>query len=70
MVNGRPRKTQEELDAEMEDYWGNAGGGGGGGNANHTATAATTNGAAPQPAAKSAVHVSAPGYDDDIDMIE
>src|SRR5271156_3117056 len=24
MVNGRPRKTQEELDAEMEDYWGNA----------------------------------------------
>lgn len=24
MVNGRPRKTQEELDAEMEDYWGSA----------------------------------------------
>ena len=24
MVNGRPRKTQEELDAEMEDYWGAA----------------------------------------------
>ena len=22
MVNGRPRKTQEELDREMEDYWG------------------------------------------------
>ncbi|KAL8792468.1 MAG: hypothetical protein Q9195_004924 [Heterodermia aff. obscurata] len=22
-VNGRPRKTQEELDQEMEDYWGN-----------------------------------------------
>lgn len=22
MVNGRPRKTQEELDKEMEDYWG------------------------------------------------
>lgn len=21
MVNGRPRKTQEELDREMEDYW-------------------------------------------------
>lgn len=20
--NGRPRKTQEELDMEMEDYWG------------------------------------------------
>ncbi|KAI9812319.1 MAG: hypothetical protein M1827_004768 [Pycnora praestabilis] len=24
--DGRPRKTQEELDAEMEDYWGNRGG--------------------------------------------
>jgi THO complex subunit 4 len=22
MVGGRPRKTAEELDAEMEDYWG------------------------------------------------
>ena len=22
LVNGRPRKTQEELDKEMEDYWG------------------------------------------------
>lgn len=22
LVNGRPRKTQEELDREMEDYWG------------------------------------------------
>ena len=22
MANGRPRKTQEELDREMEDYWG------------------------------------------------
>ena len=21
MVNGRPRKTQEDLDKEMEDYW-------------------------------------------------
>ena len=25
MVNGRPRKTQEELDREMDDYWGNKG---------------------------------------------
>ena len=25
MVNGRPRKTAEELDAEMDDYWGGAG---------------------------------------------
>ena len=22
IVNGRPKKTQEELDQEMEDYWG------------------------------------------------
>ena len=21
MANGRPRKTQDELDAEMEEYW-------------------------------------------------
>jgi len=32
--DGRPRKTQEELDAEMEDYFG--GGGGGGGKENST----------------------------------
>lgn len=25
MINGRPRKTQEELDKEMEDYWGSKG---------------------------------------------
>ena len=25
LVNGRPRKTAEELDAEMDDYWGSAG---------------------------------------------
>ena len=25
MVGGRPRKTAEELDAEMEDYWGGGG---------------------------------------------
>ena len=25
MVGGRPRKTQEELDREMEDYWGSKG---------------------------------------------
>ena len=27
LVGGRPRKTQEELDQEMDDYWGTAGGG-------------------------------------------
>jgi THO complex subunit 4 len=25
-VGGRPRKTAEELDAEMADYWGSKGG--------------------------------------------
>jgi THO complex subunit 4 len=55
-VNGRPRKTQEELDAEMDDYWGNAG------------VAASINGAAPA-APASAVQAAAAG-DDDIDMIE
>ena len=28
-MNGRPRKTQEELDREMEDYWGSKGHGNG-----------------------------------------
>ena len=28
LVGGRPRKTQEELDAEMEDYWGSTVGNG------------------------------------------
>lgn len=56
LVNGRPRKTQEELDAEMDDYWGNAG------------AAASINGAAPA-APASAVQAAAAG-DDDIDMIE
>ncbi|RVX71532.1 hypothetical protein B0A52_05104 [Exophiala mesophila] len=46
VVNGRPRKTAEELDAEMDDYWGGAAPGGG---QNGTgAPAATT---AAQPAA-------------------
>ena len=42
MANGRPRKTAEELDAEMDDYWGGA----------HNEGPATTNAApAPAPAA-------------------
>lgn len=52
----RPKKTQEELDAEMDDYWGN------------TATAAATEGGA---ADTTATAGAAPaGNDDDIDMIE
>jgi len=59
LVNGRPRKTQEELDAEMDSYWGNAGAAEG---------AAATTGATSAPAS-SAAQVRAAG-DDDIDMIE
>lgn len=61
-VNGRPRKTQEELDQEMEDYWG-------GGNAG-----AQTSEAQPvQEPSQQADVPSAPApaaADDDIDMIE
>jgi len=57
--NARPRKTQEELDQEMEDYWGGAGG-----NNDEAAPA----GNAPQQAAPAP---SAPAAaDDDVDMIE
>ncbi|KAI9748825.1 MAG: hypothetical protein M1815_002954 [Lichina confinis] len=43
--DGRPRKTQGELDAEMEDYWGSKGVGDSGGNAQMDRTAAlSTNG--------------------------
>ena len=57
MVQGRPRKTQEELDAEMDDYWGSTG--------NNGDAGATTNQAAPA-GANSAPAIA----DDDIDMIE
>lgn len=48
--DGRPRKTQEELDAEMEDYFGGGGGGGGVGgggveNGGFEANGAVANGA-------------------------
>lgn len=60
VVGGRPRKTQEELDAEMEDYWGKTGGG------DTQATELNGNGTVP-----SAVVTGAPvGGNDDIDMIE
>jgi THO complex subunit 4 len=59
MVNGRPRKTQEELDAEMEDYWGTANPAGGD-------TAVPAGKVSSQSAAPAAAAVA----DDDIDMIE
>lgn len=61
LVNGRPRKTQEELDAEMEDYWGNAGNADG---------AAPTNGVANAAAAVAPTVQATAAGDDDIDMIE
>ncbi|KAI9845066.1 MAG: hypothetical protein M1837_005070 [Sclerophora amabilis] len=72
--DGRPKKTQEELDAEMEDYWGgnaegekSANANASGGNGNLDATATSTNGAETQSPA-----VGAPANDDndDVDMIE
>ena len=56
IVNGRPRKTQEELDQEMEDYWG---------------TKAEENGAANGDAeVENKEEVVAPAaVEDDIDMI-
>ena len=41
MVNGRPRKTQEELDKEMEDYWGSKGEANGGAKGGQAPAAAT-----------------------------
>ncbi|KAJ4514348.1 hypothetical protein HRR83_002003 [Exophiala dermatitidis] len=54
LVNGRPRKTVEELDAEMDDYWGGAGNTQGG----------TQNNGAPAP------QEARPEGGDDVDMIE
>lgn len=61
VVGGRPRKTVEELDAEMADYFGGGGGeeGAGSGQASNGADAAV-------PATGNAGAVA----DDDIDMVE
>ncbi|BDD59523.1 hypothetical protein MAP00_004723 [Monascus purpureus] len=57
-VNGRPRKTQEELDQEMDDYWGN------------TNIGAETAAAAKQVAGDEPPATTAAAGDDDVDMIE
>jgi THO complex subunit 4 len=57
LADSRPRKTQEELDQEMEDYWGNA----------H----AEADKVAPEAPQQTIVSLStAVAGDDDIDMIE
>lgn len=77
LVNGRPRKTQEELDREMEDYWGGqkkeeglANGVVQNGNANSTANGfggvVFDTATADAPPAQEAVVID----DGDIDMIE
>jgi len=58
-ANDRPRKTQEELDQDMDDYWGNANGAGA---AEKAAIPAVSQQAAPAP--------NPTAGDDDIDMIE
>jgi THO complex subunit 4 len=58
-VQGRPRKTAEELDAEMADYWGNSNEPAGSANQDDGTAAAATDAANPAPAAGDA----------DVDMI-
>ncbi|KAK5134174.1 hypothetical protein LTR08_006834 [Meristemomyces frigidus] len=60
LIGGRPRKTAEELDAEMEDYWGKPGGEGGKSNGKVEATG--TNGGGGAAAA-------AVGQAEDTDMV-
>ena len=62
LVNGRPRKTQTELDAEMDDYWGKATDGAGAG--------ANGIGNLEGEQEKVVPVVRAAAADDDIDMIE
>lgn len=60
MVGGRPKKTAEELDAEMADYFG----GGGGGDGATNGAAGQTNGAH-----QNAHEGTTAPAGDDIDMI-
>lgn len=62
-ANGRPRKTQEQLDQEMEDYWG-------GNPAPEDAAAQPVEGDQQQATSAAPAAEAAPVADDDIDMIE
>ncbi|OJJ48301.1 hypothetical protein ASPZODRAFT_62487, partial [Penicilliopsis zonata CBS 506.65] len=66
--NSRPRKTQEELDQEMEDYWGTAKSGAG---TEEQAGAGVADAGSAAPVAAETQAATAPVVnDDDIDMIE
>ena len=65
-ANGRPKKTQEELDAEMEDYWGGSKNGDGAGG--QVVLGDTQNGGAGANAAVNVPDVMV--GDGDIEMIE
>lgn len=62
LINGRPRKTQEELDQEMDDYWGTA-------NPTTDDTPAAQEANADE-APQVAPPTAAAAGDDDVDMIE
>lgn len=66
-ANGRPRKTQEELDAEMEDYWGGNKEGEGVAAGEQVAAGGAQNGVADTNAAADVPDVM---LDGDIEMIE
>ncbi|KAB8075945.1 hypothetical protein BDV29DRAFT_171080 [Aspergillus leporis] len=59
-TNARPKKTQEELDQEMDDYWGTA----------NPSTGATEKAAVPDEPPQVAPATTATAGDDDVDMIE
>jgi THO complex subunit 4 len=58
VVQGRPRKTQEELDAEMEDYWGSK------------AEASKQSGAKADTQESTGTTTAAGTNDDDVDMVQ
>jgi len=61
VANGRPRKTQEELDKEMEDYWNKQGESNGTANGNGDVGGFVNS--------EAAATAPAP-IDEDVDMIE
>ena len=69
MVNGRPRMTQEELDQDMDNYWGGASGGAPAGG-DVGPGSASASGVGPVDESAPASTTAATVGDDDVDMIE